>query len=66
MKNPLILLILPALFLATPLHAQGIFILSDAGRYEMRFDAYRVSGGAYIYRIQTSEYRSVRSMLLLK
>ena len=37
-----------------------------AGKYEVEFDASRLSSGVYIYKIQAEEYVNVRKMILLR
>jgi hypothetical protein len=36
------------------------------GRYEVSFDASKLAGGVYIYRIQSNDFVASRKMMLLK
>jgi len=36
------------------------------GRYEVQFDASRLSSGVYIYRIEANEFSASRKMVLIK
>jgi hypothetical protein len=49
---------------------QEVFTLVNekqkAGRYQVSFDASRLSSGAYFYRIEAGSYTSLKKMMLLK
>jgi hypothetical protein len=38
----------------------------NAGTYELRFDASKLSSGIYIYRLMAGDYTSVKKLMLLK
>ena len=40
--------------------------VQKAGRYEIAFDASRFASGVYYYRLETSNYTSIKKMILLK
>lgn len=40
--------------------------IQEAGRYEIKFDATQFASGIYIYRMETSNYSSVKKMIVIK
>jgi hypothetical protein len=40
--------------------------VQNAGRYNVRFDASKLSTGVYFYQLQTENFRSIKKMMLLK
>ncbi|NUM63025.1 MAG: T9SS type A sorting domain-containing protein, partial [Ignavibacteriaceae bacterium] len=40
--------------------------VQKAGRYEINFNASRLSSGVYIYRIETPHYNSSKKLMLMK
>jgi len=38
----------------------------ESGYHELSFDASRLASGVYLYQLQSSDYISVKKMLLLK
>jgi hypothetical protein len=40
--------------------------VQNAGRYNVRFDASKLSTGVYFYQLQSENFRSIKKMLLLK
>ena len=56
--------LIQALFFASSLFAQDIFIHHDAGRHDIRFDASNLAGGVYIYKIQAGDFAESKSMLI--
>jgi len=38
----------------------------ESGYHEINFDASRLASGVYLYQLQSSDYISVKKMLLLK
>ncbi len=40
--------------------------VQSAGRYEVNFNAEKLSSGVYFYRIETGKFNSVKKMMILK
>ena len=40
--------------------------VKEAGNYEVKFDASKLSSGIYFYSIKSGEYRAVKKMSLIK